>query len=34
MSITIKDDALPENDPSGSGDAIDAYAYTNSLITL
>ncbi len=34
MSITIKDDASVENDPSGSGDAIDAYAFTNSLITL
>ena len=31
-SITIKDDARPENDPST--DAIDAYCYVNSMLQL
>jgi hypothetical protein len=32
MSITIKDDARPENDPAT--DAIDAYCYVNSMLQL
>jgi hypothetical protein len=32
MSITIKDDARPENDPAT--DAVDAYCYVNSMLQL
>jgi len=35
MNITIADDARPENDPASQPDgAIDAFCFTNSLLTL
>lgn len=34
MNITISDEARSENDPASPDGAIDAYCYTNSLLTL
>ena len=34
MNITIADDARAENDPASPDGAIDAFCYTNSLLTL
>jgi hypothetical protein len=34
MNITIADDARPENDPSFPDGQIDAFCYTNSLLSL